>query len=159
MYNKQKTHCKHGHLWNEDNSYFYMNIRQCRKCRNQRVRNQKSIKKAKDGQRIYYYANKTARYENWKRWAANNKEHYSISKIAKKYGMTVNDYKERIKSQDSCCFICNKKSKLVVDHNHITGEIRRLLCTNCNLGLGHFKDNPELLKNAANYCEGYNVGS
>lgn len=103
--------------------------------------------------------NKVTRYNNWKKWVAANKEYYKSCKTAKKYGMTVDEYRNKLIAQENRCFICGEESKLVVDHNHVTGIIRRLLCTNCNLGLGHFKDNPELLKNAANYCEGYNVGS
>lgn len=42
---------------------------------------------------------------------------------------------------------------LVVDHSHDTGEVRGLLCPTCNSGLGHFKDDPELLTEAANYLK------
>lgn len=49
------------------------------------------------------------------------------------------------------CVICGSKEKLVVDHNHISGEVRGLLCNHCNRGLGHFKDDPMLLEFAAQY--------
>ena len=52
------------------------------------------------------------------------------------------------------CIICNLEKPLVVDHDHSTGEVRGGLCMNCNFGLGHFKDNPELLRLAALYLEG-----
>jgi len=52
------------------------------------------------------------------------------------------------------CIICGLEKKIVVDHNHVTGEVRGGLCDNCNIGLGHFKDNPELLRLAALYLEG-----
>ena len=42
---------------------------------------------------------------------------------------------------------------LVVDHSHSTGEVRGLLCPTCNSGLGHFKDNPELLIEASRYLK------
>ena len=65
--------------------------------------------------------------------------------------------------QDGTCAICNKKNKmkkskkdayqLSVDHNHDTGEIRGLLCMNCNFGIGNFKDSIEILKEAIKYLE------
>ena len=56
--------------------------------------------------------------------------------------------------QLSECIICGIETKPVVDHDHQTGKVRGGLCSNCNLGLGHFKDNPELLRLAALYLEG-----
>lgn len=53
------------------------------------------------------------------------------------------------------CKICNQSCssgyKLSVDHCHLTGEIRGLLCLRCNKGLGYFKDNPEFLSKAIKY--------
>ena len=52
------------------------------------------------------------------------------------------------------CVICGIETSPVVDHDHQTGYVRGGLCSNCNLGLGHFKDSPELLRLAALYLEG-----
>lgn len=49
------------------------------------------------------------------------------------------------------CAICGGKEKLVVDHDHETDKVRGLLCFFCNLGLGNFRDNPQLLKKAIEY--------
>lgn len=51
------------------------------------------------------------------------------------------------------CAICQSKprARLHIDHNHKTGKYRGLLCDNCNLGLGHFKDSPTLLALAIEY--------
>jgi hypothetical protein len=42
---------------------------------------------------------------------------------------------------------------LHIDHNHLTGKTRALLCDKCNVGLGSFRDNPDLLRKAAAYLE------
>ena len=49
------------------------------------------------------------------------------------------------------CTICGQGGDLVVDHDHQTNKIRGMLCNHCNRGLGHFKDNPNLLEYARNY--------
>ncbi len=59
----------------------------------------------------------------------------------------LKDLKQSIKQ----CVICGAEEKLVVDHDHKTGQIRGMLCNHCNRGLGHFKDDPMLLEFAAQY--------
>jgi hypothetical protein len=49
------------------------------------------------------------------------------------------------------CVICGDSSPLVVDHDHVTGQIRGVLCNHCNRGLGHFRDDPQLLEFARMY--------
>lgn len=77
-----------------------------------------------------------------------------------KYKLTLEEYDALLKEQDGKCAICGLKSEdngrygvLYVDHNHQTGKIRGLLCENCNLGLGIFKDNIDTLNNAIKYLE------
>ena len=54
------------------------------------------------------------------------------------------------------CIICGdtQDQQLAIDHDHRTGAVRGALCSRCNLGLGHFRDEPELLRLAALYLEG-----
>lgn len=59
----------------------------------------------------------------------------------------LKDLKQSIKQ----CVICGAEEKLVVDHDHKTGQIRGMLCNHCNRGLGHFKDDSMLLEFAAQY--------
>jgi hypothetical protein len=70
-----------------------------------------------------------------------------------KYNIDVNLYDKMYKSQNGECAICHIKSDNImsVDHCHNTGDIRGLLCSNCNNGLGHFKDNIDILKKAIDY--------
>ncbi len=84
-----------------------------------------------------------------------NKRAYALSK---KYGITIEQYNELLEKQDHCCAICDKhenefKTRLAVDHNHETGEIRGLLCTYCNHRLiGRHRDGT-LLRKMADYVD------
>jgi phage/plasmid primase-like uncharacterized protein len=49
------------------------------------------------------------------------------------------------------CVICGAAEALVVDHDHVTGKVRGMLCNHCNRGLGQFRDDPTLLEFAAQY--------
>ena len=53
-----------------------------------------------------------------------------------KYGITIEQYDSMLLSQKNKCYICNEEKKLVVDHCHKTGAIRKLLCHGCNTVLG-----------------------
>lgn len=58
--------------------------------------------------------------------------------------------------QNSRCKICgaheaDHATALVVDHCHETDKVRALLCTSCNVGIGHFKEDKELLLKAIDY--------
>jgi Recombination endonuclease VII len=58
-----------------------------------------------------------------------------------------------LKKQQNCCAVCRKKfwETPDIDHDHKTKKVRGLLCTNCNLGLGHFKDSVKILQMAIRY--------
>lgn len=58
---------------------------------------------------------------------------------------------KEIKATTKECVICGDEGKLVVDHDHKTGQVRGMLCNHCNRGLGHFRDDPTLLEFAAQY--------
>jgi DNA-directed RNA polymerase subunit RPC12/RpoP len=49
------------------------------------------------------------------------------------------------------CQVCGQEELLVVDHDHKNEKYRGLLCNHCNRGLGHFRDNPEILQKAIDY--------
>lgn len=87
------------------------------------------------------------------------------SYYVRNYGITEQEYEEMKSAQDYKCFLCgsegflignnNHSEKLAVDHNHDTGEVRKLLCHNCNRALGLMQDNPDLLRKAADYIEAH----
>ena len=77
------------------------------------------------------------------------------------YGLTMDEFEKMAAAQGGVCAICGKppygdhenprKTRLSVDHDHETRKVRGLLCDVCNVGLGHFKDNPDLLAAAIRY--------
>lgn len=72
------------------------------------------------------------------------------------YGMTLGDYDARVSKQNGTCAICGDRPvnrPLFVDHDHVTGKIRGLLCLTCNSGLGHFRDSTDRLQKAISYLE------
>lgn len=71
--------------------------------------------------------------------------------LKRKYNIDLISYNKLIDLQNNVCAICKNTGKLHVDHDHITGIVRGLLCMNCNTGIGNLKDSPELLRSAINY--------
>lgn len=69
----------------------------------------------------------------------------------KRYGLTPDEYAAMMSDP---CRICGAPSKHL-DHDHVTGRARAALCHGCNMGLGFFKDDPALMRAAAEYIELY----
>lgn len=67
--------------------------------------------------------------------------------------ITLDEYHQIFNKQNGVCLICGKASNklLAVDHDHLTGKIRGLLCSKCNIGLGCFNDDITLLQMAISY--------
>jgi 5-methylcytosine-specific restriction endonuclease McrA len=67
------------------------------------------------------------------------------------YGITLADKEAMIKKVGSKCQICLLVKDLVVDHSHAHGQVRGLICADCNKGLGWFKDSVRFLMSAIDY--------
>lgn len=77
-----------------------------------------------------------------------------ISRLKSEYGVSREWLDEQLEKQGGACAICRASFEEVgpcVDHDHVTGAVRALLCSTCNTGLGHFHDDPELLRAAIRY--------
>lgn len=83
------------------------------------------------------------------------------------YGMTMETYRVMLEAQGGVCAICKGNETyqprtytgpkaLSVDHNHKTGQIRGLLCSNCNYLVGHCKEDEKVLLEAVNYLRKHN---
>lgn len=75
------------------------------------------------------------------------------------YGISDEQYDEMLDRQEGKCAICklppdpNARQGLGVDHSHVTGAVRGLLCSTCNVALGMLNDDAALIRVAATYLE------
>lgn len=84
----------------------------------------------------------------------------------KTHGLTPEEFALMSERQGHCCAICgtdkavatNEPGQLYVDHDHMTGAVRALLCRNCNFALGLLADEPSLMRQAATYIESFELG-
>ncbi len=75
-------------------------------------------------------------------------------KIVRRYGLSLDEYDAMLTCQQGRCAICHAQPSdihLAVDHDHSSGRVRGLLCSDCNLGIGLFRDQASLLVAAAEY--------
>lgn len=103
------------------------------------------------------YKKKTRMYS--KKWVSNNSEKrklYTRNARIRAYGITPEHYQQMLEEQGNCCAICEKENgrAMVIDHCHITGKIRGLLCDGCNLSLGHL-EREDFVSKALKYTAKY----
>lgn len=95
------------------------------------------------------------RDETAAKWRAKNVEYAKKSRFKNLYGITVEEADEMARQQDGKCKICLQPPANVrglhVDHDHQTGKVRGLLCSNCNSMLGYARDNPVTLRKGIDY--------
>jgi len=99
------------------------------------------------------------------KWAAKleNKSKLFTQYLKRTYNLTPEQYESMLQVQNYRCGICGttdpgiytkgRVNRWHVDHNHVTGKIRGLLCGPCNIGLGNFHENVVALRNAVLYLE------
>lgn len=135
----------------------------CKSEYNKQYRNN-NLEKIKDYDKARYYEDPKRRYDELKRWRTISKDKMRVyakrAKLKKCYKLTLDDFEIMLAAQGGRCAICGGTEpggptnlSFCVDHCHTTGRVRGLLCFSCNQGLGHFKDNVDLLANAAEYLQ------
>jgi hypothetical protein len=92
-----------------------------------------------------FYKNSTCGACYQRRYKKENPRKYRSIKLKHLYGITIEQYEQKLTKQHGCCEICgvsenkgwnNKVQNFVVDHNHKTKKVRGLLCHNCNKNVG-----------------------
>lgn len=128
----------------------------CNRCKQEKpindFGNDKTQKDGKDG------LCKNCKREQQKQFNQKHPLRHKYAVLKHRFGLTPKQYEELLKKQKGVCAICGNINRngtwLSVDHDHITDEIRGLLCSNCNHAIGCMHDNPVVLRSAANYLEG-----
>ena len=110
--------------------------------------------------RKYYKKNRERFLEKARKQRIEHPEQVKAYNL-KQFNLTPSDYQRMYENQNGLCAVCHQTetriskngliAPLCVDHNHSTGKNRDLLCTHCNLALGHVKDNIQILLNLAEY--------
>jgi hypothetical protein len=99
-----------------------------------------------------YAATQRAYRESGRKSISDRKSH-----LKRTYGITLDDYERMFEAQGGVCAICGEvrpeERTLHVDHDHLTGEIRGLLCFRCNNAIGDFREEYELFVRAAAYLD------
>lgn len=106
-------------------------------------------------------AARTAKSREWRaanpeKWKALVKKHNSPNKwFLWKYGLTHAQYLALRDNQNGLCALCQKQAKrLVMDHDHVTDQLRQFVCDRCNMLLGFIeKTEPEILEAALGYLK------
>jgi hypothetical protein len=82
------------------------------------------------------------------------KDQWTLKKRCSRHGITEEEFWSIYQEQDGCCPVCDKEiqaEESAVDHNHVTGEVRGILCKKCNRALGLLGDSPSTMLRASNY--------
>lgn len=93
-------------------------------------------------------------------WKRRNPDKARDTQFRLKYGITLAEYNQMLVDQDGGCAVCGRKetghrkmAHFCVDHDHVTGAIRGLLCNSCNVALGAAGDSATRLRALADYLE------
>jgi hypothetical protein len=136
------------------------NCAQCA-CDRHRVTNAANREKKKETNRLYREKHRVRINEQTREWQLKNPERVRENNL-RRLGFTCELYDSLVEEQEHSCAICGKdlttlpKKQVHADHDHRTLKPRGVLCHHCNTGLGAFRDDAEVLKNAIKYLEKHN---
>ena len=101
--------------------------------------------------------NRVKRNQRLREWRRKNPEKARLNdkrgRIKNKYGITLEQVNILRGYKNNCCWICGEEKKLFIDHNHITGKVRGMLCPRCNNFIGQIEMNSNILINAKSYLD------
>jgi len=107
-------------------------------------------------------ATNTPKFKTWaKKYRLKNSIRLSATtfnyKLKSQYGLSRDQYELMIKNQNNRCIICGNPfttpKHTHIDHDHKTGSVRGVLCSNCNTGIGFFRENIDIMISAIKYLD------
>lgn len=141
--------------------------KQCRACKVT-----KPLSEFQSGKTIDGHANtcRVCIHERWKKWyeknntekrslnaarnqafAAVDPAQYRFNRRLVRYRLTEEQYNELLAKFDGMCHACKQAPATDIDHDHLTQEVRGLLCSPCNLGIGNLGDSLDRVEAAYRY--------
>lgn len=171
--NREETREKHRQRYHDEKNGTLPPRAQCKECGAPLYRNNKSGY-CKD------HVNLSEEKRNYKReWARAHPESSKAARqrrrqipgyqrnemLKEKYGISLQDFEKMATAQDGVCAICSRDPSefegdknlshkvLHVDHDHVTGRIRGLLCFFCNTAIGMLRDDAAVAIRAADYLK------
>lgn len=79
-----------------------------------------------------------------------------VRHIKRKYGLEIEEFDALLASQGGGCAVCGgppNAKNWHIDHDHRSGKVRGILCNGCNTGIGSMRDDPAIMRAAAEYIE------
>ena len=143
-----------------------METKVCKKCGENKPLSEYSKKNARGRKPALQPRCKTCANEDTLLW----REQQSIERLKdlyykRTYGMSLEEFTFLLNSQQGRCKLCYREvtldglspSRAVVDHCHVNGHVRGILCNECNRALGYFHDNIQAIENAVDYLRNSNA--
>ena len=141
----RQTHCKNGHPRIPENLFANNSCKECAKTSNKQWRDAHP-------EQVQRYARRRDE------WRTSHPDHRKDYWLQSKYGISQADYERMLAEQNGQCAICFRlMDKPKVDHNHETGEVRQLLCNECNCGIGFLREDTILVASALKYLEKWSL--
>lgn len=137
-------------------------MKQCIRCHKFQINNQFRKNRIRpDGLEYYCIVCSRELHKNYDRkrnQLESRKASLRRATFNREYNITSAEYQTMLEKQDFKCAICRSngstnKRAFCVDHDHVTGKIRGILCDNCNVALGRFQDNESYLMAAIMYLK------
>lgn len=116
--------------------------------------------KVKEHRRITYRNNHEKVLEKSRLYRSSLSPERKLKLKLRPYGLSVEEFIEIVDKQENKCAICGEKPKhnrrLAIDHNHITGQVRGLLCFKCNSSIGLLGEDLSILNKIIEYLNFHN---